>query len=121
MALLTHRDHEERPWGFSERFTLNEPATVKIMRIKPHQRFSLQTHAKRAEFWRILSGNGTVTVNGLEHLAKVSDEFEILVGAPHRAAAGEEELCFLEIALGDFNEHDETRLEDDYGRTSPTP
>ena len=36
--------------------------------------------------------------------------------AKHGVAGGPEGLLFLEIAFGDFDEGDITRLEDDYGR-----
>ena len=55
MALLTHHDYEDRPWSFFKRFTLNEPSTVKIIHLKPHQEISLQKHTKRSEFWHVLS------------------------------------------------------------------
>ena len=119
MDFLTHHEQETRPWGFFERFTLNEPSTVKIIHVKPHQELSLQTHHKRAEFWYILTGIGEVTIHGLARPAKAQDEFEIPAGASHRIAAGPDEVFFLEIALGNFSESDETRLEDDYGRNSP--
>lgn len=120
MALLSNRAHEERPWGSFRRFTLNEPCTVKVVSVQPLQRLSLQTHARRTEFWHILSGDGEVTIDGDVHQAKVGDEFEVLVGMQHRIAAGPNGLSFLEIALGDFDERDITRLSDDYSRQPST-
>lgn len=120
MALLPNRAREERPWGVFERFSLNESTTVKIIRVRPHEKLSLQSHTKRSEFWYVLSGSGEVTIESAVHSATAGDEFEIPVGVAHRASAGDAELVFLEIALGEFVEGDETRLEDDYGRTSPT-
>ena len=118
MTLLNNRAHDDRPWGSFDRFTNNEQSTVKILTIKPSQRLSLQTHAKRSEFWHILSGAGVVTIDDTEHAAAPGDEFEIPVGARHRVAAGDAGMQFLEIALGEFDEADIVRLEDDYGRTA---
>jgi mannose-6-phosphate isomerase len=120
MPLLAHRDHEDRPWGSFDQFTLNESSTVKVISVEPNQRLSLQTHSKRDEFWYILSGQGEVTVGDTVRPAKAGDEFEIPVGTAHRASGGTEGLTFLEVSLGEFDEHDEVRLEDSYGRTSPT-
>ena len=120
MALLEHRDREERPWGSFERFTHNELSTVKIIRVLPGQELSLQQHAKRSEFWRIISGDGIVTEGEAEHPAATGDEFQFPPMTPHRIKAGPEGVSFLEIALGEFDEHDEIRLEDDYGRASAT-
>ena len=108
---------EERPWGSFERFTLNEPTTVKIVRVKGGEAISLQTHAHRDEFWRIIAGSGVVTIDGTEHPAEPGNEFLTRRGSTHRVAAGEEGLTFLEIALGEFDEADIKRIEDKYGRT----
>ncbi len=40
---------------------------MKIISVNPGQRLSLQRHAQRAEFWRVLSGSGTAEVDGTSH------------------------------------------------------
>ncbi len=117
MEGLSHHEKDVRPWGTYERFTLNEPTTVKIITVSPGEAFSLQTHAHRAEFWRILSGLATITVGEETHKASVGDTFFIPENTKHRAEAGESGVQFLEIAFGAFDEGDITRLEDRYGRT----
>ena len=107
---------EKRPWGGFRRFTHDEKSTVKIITIDPSQSISLQTHAKREEFWRIISGSGTVEVNGVPRDVKKGDECTILLGEKHRATAGMEGLVILEIATGEFDENDIIRYEDKYGR-----
>ena len=120
MGLLKNRLTDHRPWGSFYQFALNETFTVKVIVVAPNQRLSLQTHSKRAEFWYILSGQGEVTVGETVHQAKAGDEFEISIGTAHRAASGTDGLSFLEVSIGEFDEHDEVRLEDSYGRSSPT-
>ena len=117
MEYLSHLEKEIRPWGNFERFTLNETSTVKIITVNPGEAFSLQTHARRTEFWKILKGSGTITVGEVVHEAVESDEFLVSVGQAHRAEGGTDGLQFLEIAFGEFDESDITRLEDRYGRT----
>ena len=117
MEGLANYYKEERPWGGFERFTLNEATTVKIIAVKPGEAFSLQTHAHRDEFWRILEGSGTITIGDEQMQATAGAHFFTPRDAKHRAEAGPEGLVFLEIAFGDFAEDDITRLEDRYGRT----
>ncbi|HVW82639.1 MAG TPA: phosphomannose isomerase type II C-terminal cupin domain [Candidatus Paceibacterota bacterium] len=119
MELLKNRDHEERPWGSFDRFTLNEPSTVKLLTLKPGEEISLQKHQKRGEFWRVVRGSGTATIGGRMLLAGEGSEFSIAPGVEHRLKAGPEGLGWLEIALGKFSENDEARLADDYQRGSP--
>ena len=116
MEGLSHYEKDVRPWGDFERYTLNEASSVKIITVSPGEAFSLQTHAHRAEFWRILSGSGRITVGEHTTEARAGDTFYIPEGAQHRAEAHADGLQFLEIALGSFDEADITRLEDRYGR-----
>ncbi len=116
MEGLSSYEKESRPWGDFERFTFNEASTVKIITVKTGEEFSLQTHAHRDEFWRVLSGSGTITLGDTAHEAKAGDSFYCPRGTRHRAKGGQDGLSFLEIAFGDFDESDITRLEDKYGR-----
>ncbi len=113
---LSHYTQDSRPWGGFEQFTFNEQSTVKIITVKHGEAFSLQTHAEREEFWRVLSGFGTVTLDDKQLPAKVGDSFFVPRGTAHRAEANTEDLVLLEIAFGTFDENDITRLEDRYGR-----
>ncbi len=107
---------ENRPWGSFTQFSKNEPSTVKIITVNSNAALSLQHHAKRREFWKIIGGEGIVTVGEEEYSAKVGDEFMIEIGELHRIKAGENGITFLEIAFGDFDEADIVRIEDEYGR-----
>ncbi len=116
MEGLSGYEKDARPWGGYERFTLNEPSTVKIIAVRPGEAFSLQTHEHRGEFWRILAGSGRVTLGSETHEAAPGAQFFCPAGRAHRMEAGPEGVEFLEIAFGDFDERDITRIEDRYGR-----
>jgi mannose-1-phosphate guanylyltransferase/mannose-6-phosphate isomerase len=110
--------HEDRPWGSFDRFTQNEPTTVKTIRVSPGQRLSLQRHHDRAEFWRVLDGTGTAEVAGVEYPLALGTDVFVPQGALHRLTAGDNGVEVLEIAFGHFDENDIERVEDDYGRNS---
>ncbi len=116
MEGLEHYEKEVRPWGNFERFTLNEPCTVKIITVNADQELSLQQHEHRDEEWKILRGSGTVTVGGTKTPVAPGEEFRVLRGEKHRVSSGPDGLVFLEIAFGQFDETDIQRFEDDYGR-----
>ncbi len=107
---------EQRPWGEFRQFTAGEPSTVKILYIKAGESLSLQKHAKRTEFWHILAGEPEITVGDKIVSAKPGDEFTIEPFVQHRARAKNENAKILEVSFGEFAEHDEVRLADDYGR-----
>jgi mannose-1-phosphate guanylyltransferase/mannose-1-phosphate guanylyltransferase/mannose-6-phosphate isomerase len=114
---LPHYKKDVRPWGNFEQFTANEPSTVKIITVQKGEALSLQIHQHRDEFWRILSGTGTVTIGDSLQPVSPGDHVYFPRTTQHRAEAGAEDLVFLEIAFGDFDENDIVRLEDKYYRT----
>jgi mannose-6-phosphate isomerase-like protein (cupin superfamily) len=116
MEGLSNYEKDIRPWGRFERFTLNEPSTVKIITVNPGEEFSLQQHAHRDEAWHILQGSGVVTVGDTATQVKPGEDFFVARGMKHRVEGGPEGIMFLEIAFGEFDENDITRFEDKYGR-----
>ena len=107
---------EERPWGNFERFTQNASSTVKIITVKTGEAFSLQSHKNRDEFWRIISGKGMVRLNEETLPVELAKEYQVPRGTKHRVEAGSEDVVFLEISTGQFDEDDIERFEDKYGR-----
>ena len=107
---------ETRPWGEFIEFTRNTPSTVKIITINAGEAFSLQSHAHRDEYWRVLSGNGTIRIADKNIPASPGDNHFVPRGTLHRIEAGTAPVVILEISFGDFDEKDITRLEDKYGR-----
>lgn len=106
----------ERPWGSFRQLTHNTVSTVKVHRIKPGEKNSLQSHSKRSEFWHIVSGEGAVLVGDKEFKAVSGDEFTIPIGVKHRWSASSSGMVLVEISTGDFDEEDIIRYEDKYGR-----
>ena len=116
MSVLSNRYHENRPWGSFDRFTENETSEVKFLTVDCGKRLSLQRHTKRSEFWKTLSGTGIAEVDGIEYQMQVGSEVEIPIGSIHRLTGGPAGIVVLEIALGEFDENDIERIEDDFGR-----
>ena len=109
---------ENRPWGHYQVISLDSNYQVKKLTVNPGKRLSYQTHEKRSEYWVIVSGTGTVTMDGIQSMCVAGDAFIIEQGIAHRIAnIGEDDLTFIEVQLGIyFGEDDIVRLEDDFGR-----
>lgn len=113
------REHDERPWGA---YTVLEDAAdhkVKAITVRPGKRLSYQRHAKRAEHWFVVRGEGVVVLDGTEHPVGPGSTIDVGVGVAHRIAnTGTADLLFVEVQHGSyFGEDDIVRLEDDFGRT----
>ena len=108
----------ERPWGSWH--VLDEGAGYKVKRIevRPHERLSYQTHARRSEHWTVVRGTATCLVDGETVEIPCGGALDVAVGAAHRISnLHDEDLVVIEVQRGDYlGEDDIVRLEDDYGR-----
>ena len=109
---------EKRPWGNYQVISSQEDLQVKKLTVDPGKRLSYQTHEKRSEYWVIIGGTGTITLNGIESMCVAGDAFIIEQGVAHRIEnIGADVLTFVEVQLGVyFGEDDIVRIEDDFGR-----
>ena len=107
---------EKRPWGRFEQFTKNEPCTVKLIYLDPDKRLSLQYHSKRTEFWKVVKGPIKVQLEKETKLLNEGETILIPKMAVHRLIGAGSPAIVLEISMGEFEEEDIVRLEDDYRR-----
>jgi len=138
----------ERPWGHYGLYSDNEICTSKILYIKKNELLSMQYHFKRDQFYLILDDNFIIeysdkqispyilnepnedirfaevekflTESMISEKANEGDMFGFSRRVVHRAKYwGEREYGrVLDIAFGENDEEDVTRLDDKYGRIS---
>lgn len=105
----------KRPWGNFKQFALNKKCTVKLLTINPGQELSLQAHKKRTEDWYFLS-DGKVQIGSKKFGVKEGNFLHIKKNEKHRIAAQKNKVRLVEISFGNFDERDEKRFSDKYGR-----
>jgi len=106
----------EKPWGTEELMgCINEKVTPKIMSIKAGHRNSLHYHKNKDEIVYCISGTGILQNN--TDLIKLTPRSynKVSKHVAHRVTALSD-LKLLEISIGEYDENDITRMEDDYGR-----
>ncbi|MGN6780383.1 MAG: GtrA family protein [Marmoricola sp.] len=111
--------YDVRPWGRYDVLDREEAVfQVKRIAVLPGERLSYQRHQHRAEHWFVISGRGTVTLDGVERGVGPATAVDVAPGVAHRIAnAGDDVLVFIEVQTGTyFGEDDIERLADDYGR-----
>ncbi len=113
-----HRE-VHRPWGSYDSVDAGERFQVKRIKVKPGASLSLQSHAKRAEHWIVVSGTARVTRNNDVFELHANQSTYIPIGAKHRLEnPGTEVLELIEVQSGDYlGEDDIVRYEDVYGRS----
>ena len=109
---------ETRPWGTFTNLYDKEYTKVKTITVNPGQRLSLQSHAKRSEYWTVVQGVATVQLNDDVMKKSPGESVFIPVGSKHRLSNEEESpLEVIEVQTGAyFGEDDIVRYEDDYKR-----
>jgi mannose-6-phosphate isomerase len=104
-----------RPWGLFKQFVLNKRCTVKVLELKAKEELSLQVHKKREEQWYFFD-DAIVQIKNKKMKVHEGDIIKIKKMTPHRIIAGNKRTRVLEVSFGSFDEKDEVRLEDKYGR-----
>jgi mannose-6-phosphate isomerase len=121
---------EDRPWGSYEilsEFLVDEPGfkdvAVKKLIVKPGQKPSYQSHKQRNEHWFVVQGSGQVVINDETSEVKVGSFVDVKLGDKHRIinSSKNQDLIFIEIQTGHYDENDIERFEDDYGPRKETP
>lgn len=106
----------KRPWGDFKQFVFNKTCTVKVLSVKANGMLSLQKHKKRKEMWYFLTP-GYVQIGKIKKRVSKGEIIKIKKGQVHRLFSKGKEVEILEISFGKFDEKDEVRLEDKYGRS----
>jgi mannose-6-phosphate isomerase len=112
------KTNNKRPWGHFEVLSDAPDHKVKRIVVEPGGVLSLQRHKRRAEHWFIISGSGTVTLEGKKYPVHAGSAVDIPQGATHRMEnLSSTALVIIEVQTGKyFGEDDIERLEDKYGR-----
>ncbi len=108
---------EKRPWGEFEVVGRWPHITVKILRLRPSSRLSLQKHDHRDEEWLCLSGSAVAQIGEESHTLEAGSKVYVPRNRLHRLSS-DSGVEVLEVSYGDFREDDVVRVEDDYGRVS---
>lgn len=109
---------EIRPWGKFRSFPHEQASSIKIITVNPGEALSLQYHHHRSEFWVVLDKGLEITVGDRVWQPEKNEEIFISRKTPHRLLCiGQEQARVMEIWLGDSDESDIVRVQDEYGRS----
>lgn len=109
-----------RPWGEYYGWDRGKKWNLKTVYIKPRKRLSLQYHHHRSEFWMLVEGDATATIQRKGKLAKrvplKKGELTYVDKKVIHRLESKRGARIVEIAFGNSDEKDIVRIEDDYGR-----
>ncbi len=117
-AEVLESTQETRPWGTFKILNRAKNYKIKETTIQPGHMQSLQLHNHRSEYWTILDGEATITVDNVEYVVRPGETMSATEKVPHRIANfGNRPLRLIEVQHGNYlGEDDVVRLDDKYGR-----
>ena len=103
--------YAEKSWGKYQVIDLNDSSiTVKVALMMGHE-MSYHSHERRDEVWTILSGEGTVIVDGMSQHVHAGDVVTIEAGCRHTIIANTD-IELIEVQLGkDIDVKDKKKYE----------
>jgi len=110
--------YEQRRWGDYRVLDYKQDngasSIVKRLRIEAGQSISYQYHSKRSEVWVIVSGEGLLTIDGVDSAVGPGSVIEVPTKAKHSLLAAAA-LEFIEVQLGEgsLEEDDIVRIKEE--------
>jgi mannose-1-phosphate guanylyltransferase/mannose-6-phosphate isomerase len=97
----------DRPWGRTQTFALNQPATVRLVTVQPGGDTGAHYHQLRDELWVVLDEGLTIEVGNRVVHPTVGQELQVPAEEPHRITCeADGPARVLQIAFGYASEDD---------------
>lgn len=99
----------EKSWGSYRVLDVEKKSLTIMVTLNPGHSMNYHSHDRRDESWNVVSGEGTVIIDGKKIEVKAGDIVKIPVGHKHTVAA-KTELRIIEVQFGeDIDVHDKIK------------
>ena len=97
----------DRPWGRTQTYALNQPATARLVTVVPGGDTGAHYHRLRDELWIVLDAGLTIEIGNRVLEPVPGDELQVPAEEPHRIRCGPDGPGrILQIAFGYASEDD---------------
>lgn len=101
----------EKSWGDYRVLDIEDDSITVKVTLNPGHKMNYHSHERRNEIWNIISGEGTVIVDGMEQPVKTGDVVTMQAGCRHTIIA-KTELKVIEVQIGkEISVHDKQKYE----------
>ncbi|MBP3476599.1 MAG: cupin domain-containing protein [Lachnospiraceae bacterium] len=101
----------EKSWGSYRVLDIEDDSITVKVTLNPGHKMNYHSHERRNEIWNIISGEGTVIVDGMEQPVKSGDVVTMQAGCRHTIIA-KTELKVIEVQIGkEISVHDKQKYE----------
>jgi len=102
----------DRPWGRTQTYALNQPATARLVTMVPGGDTGAHYHRLRDELWIVLDPGLTIDIGNRVLHPEPGDEIQVPAEEPHRIRCHDEASGrVLQIAFGYQSEEDRLPVE----------
>ena len=99
----------DKSWGSFRVLDVGPGSMTNKITVFAGRAMNYHSHEHRDEVWNIVSGRGTVIVDGMKQPVSTGDVVTMAAGCRHTVVA-ETELCLIEVQIGDaISVHDKTK------------
>ncbi|MCD7750969.1 MAG: cupin domain-containing protein [Lachnospiraceae bacterium] len=101
----------EKSWGSFRVIDVEEGSLTIKVTLNPGHSMNYHAHQRRDEIWNVISGEGTVIVDGMEQPVRAGDVVTMQAGCRHTVFAVTE-LKMIEVQLGEeISVHDKQKFD----------
>ncbi|MCD8380479.1 MAG: cupin domain-containing protein [Lachnospiraceae bacterium] len=101
----------EKSWGSFRVIDVEEDSLTIKVTLNPGHSMNYHAHQRRDEIWNVISGEGTVIVDGMEQPVRTGDVVTMQAGCRHTVFAVTE-LKMIEVQLGEeISVHDKQKFD----------
>ena len=90
----------EKSWGSYRVLDVSENSLTVKVTLKPCLGMNYHSHERRDEVWTVISGSGTVLIDGEEKDIHIGDIINLPVGVKHTVCASDSGLQIIEVQMG---------------------
>lgn len=101
----------EKSWGSYRVLDIEDDSITVKVTLNPGHKMNYHSHERRDEIWNVISGEGVVIIDGVEHSVKAGDVVTMKAGCKHTIIA-KTEIKVIEVQIGkEISVHDKQKYE----------
>lgn len=99
----------EKSWGSYRVLDIEDDSITVKVTLNPGHKMNYHSHERRDEIWNVISGEGVVIIDGVEHSVKAGDVVTMKAGCKHTIIA-KTEIKVIEVQIGkEISVHDKQK------------
>ena len=91
----------EKSWGSYKVLDVGEDSLTVKVTLNPRHGMNYHSHERRSEVWTVISGTGSVVIDGVERVVSAGDVIDLPVGCKHTVKASDSGLQIIEVQMGE--------------------